>query len=198
MCPYQHKGVCLKASDVLGTICLATNHLCEISCKSYWHGPYNGRTISEEQMTVFAAKMLKCNAELSIEKISQRYSVPLDIQIPENIDEIKQKLLPLYNISWIKGIRLSGSILFKNITHKDLDVVLVVSDLKSYLDNKIEIPQQIAGLEVDVFACTDTSFFLTLDLQTYALHKSAVYNIRSVDPKISSVIDTGKEVYLSF
>jgi len=200
-CENHYKGVCIKASNLLGTTCIVTHNLCDISCKDYWHGPYNGRKTTDEQLGFFAKKMLNCAWKNSVEKVRKRYSKPIEVWIPDITEEIKSAFAHITALPWVDGIALTGSILGRGLSNKDLDVVLIVKNLRSYIDFKdsLDIPKEIAGLKVDMFASEQkATFFMSLHLNDFVLYKSGLYNTVSIDPRIKSVVDTGKEIYATF
>lgn len=204
-CEHLHKGTCILASDILGTQILVTAPVCNVTCQKKLNGPYCGRQLSDQQLGEWAKGMLGyawANPfQNAVQKVAQRYAKPFDVHIPEIAADVRREFAPVMEHPWAKSLALTGSILSKDAgMPKDLDVLLVVNDMRAFVDDRptLEYSRTINGLRVDLFASQNQhTFFMALDLSSNTLYKSGLYNIREIDPRIT-VVDTAKEIYATF
>lgn len=199
-CPHLYKNTCLRASNVLGTRVIVTPPVCNVSCQKHG-GPYCGKVIDEPQTGKWAKEMLRYAWGASVQKVADRYAKPIKVAVPDCVDRVKAAFSQITALPWVQSIGLTGSILSPTVEHKDIDVMLIVSDLRQYIDaaDGLSVPKEIDGLHVDLFVSEqECTFFMTLDLNSLKLYKSGLYNVVEIDPRIVEVIDTGKEIYATF
>lgn len=192
-CPHLHSNYCTFATNKVGSLVHVTGPVCNVTCKM--HGPYCGKQISDTQTSKFVEKMMLLQFGETMEKVKKRYRKPIKVLIPTIKKDLMESLGPVLNLPYVKTACLTGSILGGNLPHKDLDILLVVSDLKQFIDNKEEIdkliPKSIKGFLVDIFVSEQcATFFMTLDLKTDILYTNANYNITEMDPNIKKVVKT--------
>jgi hypothetical protein len=187
-CSHRFGSHCLAATAATGTPIVVTDPVCNSTCKLNG-GPMGGKPLPDDGGK-WAAKMLKYSWGSGMAKVTARYAKPFDVAIPPNVDQIKKAFAHVTSQKWCNGMGLTGSILSPNISHKDIDIVLFVNDVRAYLKarKQIDFPKDIDGLKCDIFIKTRReSWFLTLDLRDMKLYRSGIYNLRNVDEKIKIV-----------
>ena len=187
-CSHRHGSTCVAASDATGVQIRVTNPVCNVTCPKH-DGPRGGGPLPDDGGE-WAHAMLQYAWGNPLRKVAEQYAKPFDVRVPDDqlLAAIRDAFAPVLAEPWADGLGLTGSILSKRADHKDYDVVLFVRDLRGYLDARPTLPTQVNGVRVDTFATTRRAqWFLVLDLADLKLYRSGVYNLASVDPRVTIV-----------
>ena len=197
-CPHRIGSTCAAATEATGTHVIVTDPVCRLTCPKYG-GPAGGGPLPDDGGK-WAHAMLRYAWGTSLAKVADRYARPFDVWVPDAIAaEVRSAYAAVAARPWCDGLGLTGSVLSRRADHRDVDVVLLVNDVRAYLGERagLALPTTIAGLKVDTFVRTRRAgWFLLLDLADLKLYRSGAYNLASVDPRIT-VVDAG-DAYPAF
>lgn len=189
-------GVCVRASALTGARINVTAAYCNVTCPARG-GPHAGTAPADEEGWAGAA-FQKCWARASAKKAVQKYTA-VDVVVPSTIADVRTAFANVLSQPWCKGIGLTGSILYPSSTpRKDIDVVLAV-DYAGFFAAAPALPTSVGGIKLDIHINPAlVSVFMVLDItdpSNLTLNTSGLYSIKSTDPKIAKVVQTGMEKY---
>ena len=200
--PNNGNGYCRYLTNKVGRLFSLNKRLCNLDCPRF--GPKNGQCCNDEQKFLNLAFTSFSPVHIMlVEKLLTNYSLPTDIIIPNEWDEIKNSLFFLKQYSGFKQFLITGSAITKNAKRplKDLDIVLWFNNIEEYLEKQISslLPPKIGGITVDYFICIGEEdqipnlYFVSLDIKNKTLYTSSWFKL-----KIKSVPDGVKVIESSY
>ena len=152
VCPHLHRGVCVAASAAAGVRVDVTPPVCNVTCERTG-GPYQGRAATDPAGWAAAMSFGHLN---SARKVLDRYD-GVTAAVPAVAADVVAAFAPaLAGRPWYVGLGLTGSAVFAGHAPRDLDVVVLVSDYRAWLDDQptLSLPAEVMGLKVDLWART--------------------------------------------
>lgn len=150
---------CKFLSNKLGRPQIVGKTFCNLKCRDI--GPYNEKKLNEEEERDFVIRSLnRVNPAFIMDKkfigkIINKYSLPVDIIIPDEHESIINHLKFLNDIKGFKKIYFTGSCVTSNATRplKDIDVLLWFDSMEDYIltDVKSKLPKSINDIKMDYF-----------------------------------------------
>jgi hypothetical protein len=150
---------CKFLSNKLGRPQIVGKTFCNLKCRD--SGPYDGKTLTiQEERDFVVGSLSRVNPAFIMDKkfigkIISKYSLPVDIIIPDEYEMIMDHLKIVNDFKGFKKMYFTGSCVTSNAPRplKDIDVLLWFDTMEDYIltDIKSKLPKNINDIKMDYF-----------------------------------------------